>query len=50
MSIRCVGLTISNCFGFCCYPIKERLNNCCDGCDTDLNPYKNPNFNPYDHL
>lgn len=50
MSVRCVSLTITGCFAFCCYPIKERCSTCFDNCDTDLNPYKNPNYNPYDYL
>ena len=41
---------IYNCVGACCFPIKERFCNCCDNIDRDLNPYKNPNYNPYDHL
>jgi hypothetical protein len=41
---------IYNCFGACCFPIKERCCNCCDEIDKDLNPYKNPNYNPYDYL
>ena len=41
---------IYNCVGCCFYPIKERLCNCCDNVHSDLNPYANPNYNPYDHL
>jgi hypothetical protein len=41
---------ISSCIGCFCYPIKERCCNCCDNVDRDLNPYKNPNWDPYDHL
>ncbi len=41
---------IYSCFGVCCFPIKERCCNCCDNIDTDLNPYKNPNYNPYDFI
>lgn len=41
---------VSACFGYFCFPIKERFCNCCDNIDRDLNPYKNPHYNPYDHL
>jgi|LauGreDrversion4_2_1035121.scaffolds.fasta_scaffold1651177_2 hypothetical protein len=41
---------ICNCFGTCFFPIKERCCNCCDDIDKNLNPYKNPTYNPYDHL
>ena len=48
----CVG--IKNCFVSCCsfcwYPCKERCCNCCDNCDKDLHPYKDPQHNPYDYL
>jgi hypothetical protein len=46
----CFKKTLYNCCGFCFFPIKERFSTCCDNVDTDLNPYKNPNYNPYDHL
>ncbi len=48
----CVGVKncLYNCCGCCCYPIKERFNTCCENVDQDLNPYKNPNYNPYDKL
>lgn len=48
--LKFIKKSISNCIGFFCFPIKERLCNCCDDIDKDLNPYKNPNYNPYDHL
>jgi hypothetical protein len=41
---------ICNCLGCIFYPIKQRLCDCCDDVDKDLNPFKNPNYNPYDHL
>jgi hypothetical protein len=47
---RFLGRGVNRCFGACCYPIKERCYNSCDKCDGDLNPYKNPNYNPYDNL
>jgi hypothetical protein len=45
-----IGSTLHRCFGACCYPIKERCIGSCDGCDRELNPYKDQNYNPYDHL
>ena len=45
-----VRKAICACLGTCFFPIKERCCNCCDDIDKDLNPYKNPNYNPYDHL
>jgi hypothetical protein len=45
-----LGNGVNRCVGACCYPIKERCYNSCDKCDGDLNPYKNPNYNPYDNL
>lgn len=45
-----VKKTIYSCIGGCFYPIKERCCNCCDNVDRDLNPYKDANYNPYDHL
>jgi hypothetical protein len=41
---------ICSCLGTCFFPIKERCCNCCDDVDKNLNPYKNPTYNPYDHL
>jgi hypothetical protein len=41
---------ICNCLGCCFFPIKERICQHCDDVDKDLNPYKNPNYNPYDYL
>lgn len=41
---------ICNCLGCLCYPIKQRFCDCCEDVDKDLNPFKNPNYNPYDHL
>lgn len=41
---------ICNCLGCIFYPIKQRFCDCCDDVDKDLNPFKNPNYNPYDHL
>ena len=38
------------CIGGCCFPIKERFCNCCDNIDKELNPYKDPHYNPYDYL
>ena len=48
--LSCIINGIARCIGFFCFPIKERFCNCCDDIDRDLNPYKNPNYNPYDHL
>lgn len=41
---------IGGCFGVCYYPVKERIAKQCDEADRDLNPYKDPNYNPYDYL
>ncbi len=41
---------ICSCLGCLCYPIKQRFCDCCEDVDKDLNPYKNPNYNPYDHI
>lgn len=47
---RCFFNSIYLCCGFFFFPIKERFCNCCDNVDKDLNPYKDPNYNPYDYL
>ena len=45
-----IGSTIHRCIGDCCYPIKERCIDSCNKCDGELNPYKDPNYNPYDNM
>ena len=34
------------------YKIKngEYAHDCCDNCDKDMHPYKDPEHNPYDHI
>lgn len=44
------GRGVNGCCGVCCYPVKERLANNCEQVDRELNPYKDPNYNPYDYL
>merc|ERR1711957_225143 len=51
---KCIYNTISaikNAIVFCCaswwYPLKERCCTCCDKCDKDMNPYKDPDHDPY---
>ena len=59
--IMCIGKGIYNCclaIKNCCvsfhskwwYPCKERCCNCCDSCDKDMHPYKDPHHNPYDYI
>ena len=59
--IMCIGKAIYNCclaIKNCCvacnsawwYPCKERCCNCCDNCDKDMHPYKDPHHNPYDYI
>ena len=47
-------VVIKNCIAACCacwwYPLKERCATCCEKCDKEKHPYKDPEHNPYDEL
>ena len=35
--------------GFCWYPIKENVANCCRNCSNNKNRANDPNYSPFDN-
>ena len=42
--IKFVIMTVMETLGLCWYPLKERVNDCCDNCDARMNPETDPSY------
>lgn len=47
MAIRGVIMACCNCLGYCWYPYKERLGDCCWGVRRHYRPHEDPAFPSY---